>query len=125
MNKVCMAGRVVKDAELRETTTGKQVCRYSLAINKPSQDGQNNADFFDFTAFEGTAKFASQFKKGDFVAVSGRLAADKYTDKNGNKVVKYNIIVETNEFQSKVQSQRENKLDDGFRAIESSEDLPF
>lgn len=46
MNKIMLLGRLVRDPEVRYTTTGKVVCQFTLAVDRPftNQDGQREAD---------------------------------------------------------------------------------
>lgn len=87
INSVVLIGRLVRDPELRTTTTGKSVCDFSIAVQKrikPS-DGSPDADFFRVSCWEKTAEYVSNYlHKGRLVAVEGRLQSRKYTDKDGN-----------------------------------------
>ena len=46
MNKIILMGRLTRDPEVRYTTTGKVVCQFTLAVDRPftNQDGQREAD---------------------------------------------------------------------------------
>lgn len=48
INRVVLVGRLTRDPELRQTTTGKQVVSFSIAVNKRIKptDGSPDADFF-------------------------------------------------------------------------------
>ncbi len=86
LNRVVLIGRLVRDPELRTTTTGKQVCDFSIAVDKRIKptDGSPTADFFRVNAWGNTAEFVANYlTKGRLVAVDGRLQARKYTDKEG------------------------------------------
>ena len=47
MNKVILMGRLTRDPEVRYTQTGKVVCQFTLAVDRPfaNQEGQREADF--------------------------------------------------------------------------------
>ena len=49
LNIIAIMGRLVRDPELRQTTTGKNVASFRVAVDRGSKDanGQNQADFFD------------------------------------------------------------------------------
>lgn len=83
MNKVILTGTIVRDAKNYETVT-----KYTMAVH----DG-NKTDFIDCTAFSNNAKHAADFKKGDRVAVEGKLKSNSYTDKNGERVYKTEVHV--------------------------------
>ena len=52
MNKIMLLGRLVRDPEVRYTTTGKVVCQFTLAVDRPftNQDGQREADFINIVS---------------------------------------------------------------------------
>ena len=58
MNKIMLLGRLVRDPEVRYTTTGKVVCQFTLAVDRPftNQDGQREADFINIVVWGKTAE---------------------------------------------------------------------
>ena len=42
MNKIILMGRLVRDPEVRYTQTGKVVCQFTIAVDRPfaNQDGR-------------------------------------------------------------------------------------
>lgn len=88
LNRVTLIGRLVRDPELRMTTTGKSVVEFTLAVDKrikPSDPTQPTADFFRCKAWNQTAEFLSSYGgKGRLAAVDGRLETRKYVDRDGN-----------------------------------------
>jgi len=87
VNRVVLIGRLVRDPELRTTSTGKNVVEFSIAVNKriKPQDGSPDADFFRIKAWGQTADYVANYlAKGRLVAVDGRLDTRKYQDKDGN-----------------------------------------
>jgi len=82
-------GRLTRDPERRETSTGTPVTSFSLAVDRGyvSRDGgERQTDFIDVVAWRNTADFvAKYFAKGQMCAVSGRLQMRDWTDKDGNK----------------------------------------
>jgi len=86
VNRVILIGRMVRDIEMRTTTSGKNVTDFSIAVNKRTkpQDGSPDADFFRCIAWDKTAEFLSNYAgKGRLVAVEGRLQSRKYTASDG------------------------------------------
>jgi single-strand DNA-binding protein len=78
---------MIKNPELRTTTTGKDVVEFSIAVNKriKPKDGSADADFFRVTAWEQTARYINDYLgKGRLISVDGRLETRKFTDKDGN-----------------------------------------
>lgn len=85
-NRVVLIGRLVRDPELRTTSTGKYVCDFSIAVQKRGkpQEGAPDADFFKINAWDKTAEYVGNYlHKGRLVAVDGRLQTRKYTNNEG------------------------------------------
>lgn len=79
MNQVQLFGRLTRDPELRYTQSGKAVANFTLAINRFG--GNNEADFFDCTAWDKQAELISNScKKGHRLLIWGRLQQEKWTD---------------------------------------------
>ena len=82
-NIVCLIGRLTKDPELKTTQSGKSVCSFSLAVDGVKKDETN---FIDCVAWNKTAENLAKFKKkGEQIAITGRLTTRNYEDRNGNK----------------------------------------
>lgn len=99
-NKVILAGRLTRDPELRQTPNGVAVASFSLAVDKPfNKDKEKAADFFDCVAWRGTADFVSRyFEKGKPILVEGRLQNNDYTNKDGEKRRRVEVLVENVSF---------------------------
>ena len=86
INAVVLMGRLVREPEIRTTTSGKSVCSFSLAVERDFQREEKTADYFDCVAWGNTAEFVGKyFHKGRMIAVVGRIQTRTYTDKDGNK----------------------------------------
>lgn len=84
INQVILMGRLTRDPETRTTPSGKSVTSFSLAVDRMGQDDQ--ADFFDVTAWEKTGELVQQYlAKGRRVLVQGRLRQDSWDDKETGK----------------------------------------
>jgi len=98
INRVVLVGRLVRDPELRTTTTGKSVCDFTIAVQKKikPQDGSPDADFFRVNAWEKTAEFVANYlSKGRLVAVDGRLQSRKYTASDGANREVVEVVAES------------------------------
>ncbi len=102
LNKVILMGRLTRDPEFRQTTSGVPVCRFSIAISRQfanKQTGEREADFVDCVAWRQTAEFVSRyFSKGSMILVEGQLRNDNYTDNNGVKHYRMNVFVDNVSF---------------------------
>ena len=84
INQVILMGRLTRDPEVRTTASGKSVTSFSLAVDRGGQEDQ--ADFFDITAWEKTGELVAQYlSKGRRCLVQGRLRQDSWTDKESGK----------------------------------------
>lgn len=84
INQVILMGRLTRDPEQRTTASGKSVTSFSLAVDRMGQDDQ--ADFFDITAWEKTGDLVAQYlSKGRRCLVQGRLRQDSWDDKETGK----------------------------------------
>lgn len=111
INSVVLTGRLTKDVDLRVTNNGKNVARFTLAVDRNYKSDQQ-ADFFTVSVWgkqaENTAKYCH---KGSLVGIQGRLRSGSYQDKNGQKV--YFVDVEADNVQfldtrSKTQDTSQN-----------------
>lgn len=112
MNKVILTGRLTRDPELRYTANNKAVCDFTIATNRPVvRDGERVADFINCRVWNKTAENLDKYqKKGNLIAVIGRVQVDNYTDKEGNKKSKHYILIEDLEYlETKKRDNQEEK----------------
>ena len=98
VNRVVLVGRITRDPETQQTNTGVPYVRFSLACNRPfkNEQGERVADFINCIAWRQQAEFMSKFvRKGNQLAVEGRIQTNNYTDANGNNRQAFDILVET------------------------------
>ena len=134
MNKVFFIGRLTGDPEVRYGGNDNQtaIARFSLAVDRKrrSEDGSNQADFFNCTAFGRLGEFVEGFlRKGTKILLCGRVENNNYTDRNGNKVYATAIIAEEIEFAgAKTEQQTQTPDASGFVTVPDGvddEQLPF
>lgn len=112
MNHLTMMGRLCADPELRTTQTGIPVCSFRIAVERgyASQNGSRETDFFNVTAWRGTAEFVKKyFAKGRMIALDGRLQTQSWTDQEGSKRVSTEIVAESVYFADSKQTSQENQ----------------
>lgn len=112
MNKVELIGRLIKEPELRYTNNNKPVSNFSIAVNK-RVNGENKADYINCVAWNTTAEFITKyFKKGQAIALVGRLQNRSYEDNNGQKRNVIEVVIEETEFVgNKLEEIKETKED--------------
>ena len=97
MNKALLIGRLTKDPELKMTeNTKREVCQFTIAVNRPytNDDGERKADFINCVVWDKLAENLSKYqKKGNQVAVEGRIQTRNYDDKDGKKIYVTEIFV--------------------------------
>lgn len=101
MNITVQKGRLTATPELKTTSSGLSVTSFSIAVDRaPSKQGERRkANFFAVTAWRSTAEFITRhFSKGDPILITGRLENVEYTNKNGDKVLKNEIVAEQVDF---------------------------
>lgn len=130
MNRCFLIGRLTSDPEIRSTQSGKQVARYTLAVDRMKKDA--GADFISCTAWESNATFAEKYlKKGTKILVEGHIQTGSYDAKDGRKVYTTDIIVERQEFvESKKAAEEKPAEPEGVPSFmdipeNADEELPF
>lgn len=133
MNKAILTGRIVNDLELKQTTTGKSICEFRLATNRPTnRDGERVADFINCRVWNKQAENLVKYQtKGSLIAVIGRMQVDAYKDKDGNNKSYNYLLVEELEYLEK-KKEEANEFQDLKTTTEVQEqfeyndsDLPF
>ena len=108
MNKVVLLGRLTKDPELRATSTGRNVCQFSIAVNRnfTNANGEREADFINCVVWDKQAENLGKYqKKGNQIAVEGRIQTGSY-EKDGQRVYTTDVVADNVQFlESKAQSQ--------------------
>ena len=101
MNKIILLGRLTRDPEVRYTPTGKVVCQFTLAVDRPfaNQEGQREADFIPVVIWGKQAETCgNSLTKGQRALVEGRLQIRSYDGKDSNKRWITEVIADRFEF---------------------------
>ena len=112
MNKTILIGNLTRDPELTETPSGVAVCKFSIAVSRDyvDADGNRETDFFNITVWRGRAETCDKYlKKGNKVAIVGKLQNRSYEDKDGVKRTVTDIIADEVEFLTPKQADREEE----------------
>ena len=112
MNKTILIGNLTRDPELTETPSGVAVCKFSIAVSRDyaDADGNRETDFFNITVWRGRAENCGKYlKKGNKVAIVGKLQNRSYEDKDGVKRYVTDIIVDEVEFLTPKQASQEEE----------------
>ena len=100
LNKVIIAGRLTRDPELKYISSGRALCKLSIANSRFYKDknGERKEDtsFIDATVWDKMAEYVGErLKKGRPVLIEGRLKSDSWEDKtSGQKRTKIEIAAQ-------------------------------
>lgn len=131
MNYVGLMGRLTRDPELKQTSSGKSYCRFSIAVRK--EFVKDGVDFINCVAWDKRAEFiANYFGKGQRILVQGRINVGSY-EVNGEKRNSFDVVVDRAEFietQSNSGSSFDKNADtndyiDTVDDPDDGEDFPF
>ena len=131
MNKIIISGRLVRDCDVRYTTSCKVVCQFTLAVDRPftNQDGQREADFINVVVWGKIAELCgNSLSKGHRTLVDGRLQLRSYDAKDGSKRYVTEVVANSVEFIERKATGTEEKTDTapGSANMESfGEQVPF
>ena len=140
LNLVILQGKPTADPEIKETTTGRVMCKTWLAVNRPylGQNAPKQTDYFDVIAFgELGQNIYTNLGKGATCTIVGRVEQSEFITRNGDKREKYSIVAnrivihEWKGRSSKARDEMIEELDipreiaDSVRAVTSyDEDMP-
>jgi len=124
MNSLTIIGNLTNDPELRTTTSGKNVCGFSVAVNRRNKiEGQPDADFFRVSAWgqlgENCAKFLAKGKK---VCVVGSVSVRTY--ENQNHETRASMEVKANDVEFLSPKSDDIDKESGFQKV-NVEGLPY
>jgi len=97
-NSVRLVGNLGMDPEVRTFDNNKQLARISIATNETYKNNKGEkvteTQWHNLVIWGAQAQIAADLlKKGDEIAVEGRLANSNYTDKEGNKRYVSEVVV--------------------------------
>ncbi|AFY75378.1 single stranded DNA-binding protein [Synechococcus sp. PCC 7502] len=82
INRVNLVGRAGRDPEVKNFDSGKQVCNFTLAVNRRTSNKDEPPDWFDLELWDKTADVAGRYvRKGSLIGVTGSLVFDRWKDK--------------------------------------------
>ncbi len=94
LNSVSLVGRLVRDAEIRYTSGGMAICRFSIAVNRIKKTGdqwEEEVNYFDVVLFGRQGEALQPYlTRGQQVSVMGELRQDRW-EKDGQTRSKVEI----------------------------------
>ena len=89
LNHVVLIGRLTRDAELKYTSGGQAVCKFSIAVNRRRKNGdqwEDEANFFDIVVWGRQGESLHPYLvKGKMVGVDGELRQDRWQQDGQNR----------------------------------------
>lgn len=83
---VIVAGFVPRDAEVRTTANGNDVCNFSVKSSETvNEDGTRTAHWLNCVAWRKVCDVARYIVKGDSVLCAGELQERSYTNRDGEE----------------------------------------
>lgn len=123
MNIISFSGRLTADIKLKQTTQGKSVAAFSVAVKRPCT--KDKTDVFNVVAWGNQAEFVSRyFHKGEMIAVDGYLVQRTYKAHDGSKRTVYEVIAQNCGFCGS-KSEKADRIEEADRSadIEQYEDM--
>jgi single-strand DNA-binding protein len=125
LNKVIIMGRITKDLEVRQTTSGTAVLRFTVAVDRPVKQGEKQTDFINCVAFGQRAEFIGRyFGKGRMIAIEGNIKTGSY-EKNGVTTYTTDIWVDAASFTGEPKSENNGGYSGGNNQGYSNTQIPY
>lgn len=112
MNKIILIGRITADPELRQTTSNVPAVQFTLAVSRnfKNQNGEIESDFIRCVGYRKTAELINTYvKKGNRLAIEGRLQTRTYEKDDGTKVNVSEVMIDAVEFVQDAKSRNSNE----------------
>ena len=100
INRVVLVGRMTRDPELRRTQNGSAVASFTLAMNRPKRnDEEQQADYISCVVWNKVAENVDKYcSKGSLVGVEGRLRSRSYDNAQGQRVYVTEAVCDSVQF---------------------------
>jgi single-strand DNA-binding protein len=102
LNRVFLIGRLVADIELKHTKSGTAIANFSIANNQTRTTGgekKESVSFFNCLAWQKGAELLAQYgRKGNRIAIEGRLQQKSWTGNDNVKHYAIEIAIENFQF---------------------------
>ena len=97
-NKVQLIGNLGMNPEIKNLDSGKKLAKFSIATNESYKNAQGekveDTQWHNLVAWGKTAEIIEKYlKKGNEVAIEGKLVNRNYDDKDGNKRYVTEIVI--------------------------------
>ena len=127
MNTTILIGRLTKDPELSYTQNQTARCTFTLAVDRPKRNGEDQgADFIRIVVWSRQAETCDRYlSKGSRVAITGNIRTGSYKNRDGVTVYTTDVWAERVEFLSTPQENTQPRRVEQERYDAQYDDVPF
>ncbi|MDW5471738.1 single-stranded DNA-binding protein [Staphylococcus nepalensis] len=119
INSVTLSGRLTKEVKYQVTTSGVQVARFTLAVQRSFKDknGEYQADFINVIGFKGTAQIANdRLNKGDLCNIHGRMQTRQFENNEGQTVFLTEVVTDNIQLINTGRNNQESQQQNNFNS---------
>jgi single-strand DNA-binding protein len=129
INKLFFGGPLVRDPEMKFTTSGTVVCNFTIAANysrKTDAKEYKEVCFLNCVLFGKMGEMvADKFKKGQNILIEGRMKTESWETESGKRSAQKCMVEKIHFTDTKKQSSESTSEDQPTQAAGSEEDIPF
>lgn len=129
MNQLNIIGGLTRDPESRTTQSGKQVCTFTVGVNR--RNDREKSDFFRVNAWGELGNNCARYlSKGKRVRVTGSVSLSTYTAQDGTTRANLEVLAQDVEFLSPASQGQQNapqaqKTDTQSGFVQVDDEIPF
>lgn len=129
INNVVLVGRLTKDPELKQTSSGIYFSNFTLAVNRSfkNDSGETEADFINCIVWRNQAENLCKYmKKGSQIGVEGRIQTRSYETEEGMRYIT-EVVANSITFLESKAEKTDNSFQDKYIETKPAmdDDLPF
>jgi single-strand DNA-binding protein len=120
INRIVLIGKIIDTPDIKVSTDGKSIANFSIEVERSFGDKK---DIMPIVCWEKLADSASNYSKGQFVLVEGRIQQKTYEDSEGKTIWTTDIVASLlKNFNSNIDAENTNT--DKKEEI-TEDDIPF
>jgi single-strand DNA-binding protein len=127
LNKILLIGRLGRDPEVKYTSSGSAVAKFSIATDESYKDRngeqQKHTEWHNIVAWNKLAEICGQYlKKGAQVLIEGSVKTSEWEDSSGSKRTRHEVIARNMQM---LGGGGNAKASAGEQPVPDDEELPF
>ncbi|MEK6557457.1 MAG: single-stranded DNA-binding protein [Candidatus Margulisiibacteriota bacterium] len=126
LNRIVLIGRLTDDPEIRVTTEGTSMTKFSLSVDR-SFSQEDKADIISVVCWGKVAEQGTLFKKDLLVLVEGRIQVRSFEDKDGEKAWATEVVASMMKIMEPTQNPPRKGASKGVAPQDemTEDDIPF